>query len=353
MNRAERVIAALLFPLLVMGCLNSRGQRRVAESEAVIEADDADRLLALSREADWTYPTSSGRPVASTPPAWLDRVAAEQSAYVDAIRTLQERGDVEAATEIAANTWRLWVLQRQDAEGRAMLALVLDRASGESRALALAMYGDSLLAFRLGDLEASRVRAEAALACAASVHDARAEALAHLALSRVEFSDGRYEQAREHASASLSLARGLEPGFRQAPLHMLAQATRFEGDPNDAASLFRESLALNQELGDLGMVAVEQHNLGHVELGLGHVDVAQQLFEQCASSGDDPYGVAMTRFNEASIAHARGETERALDLLRQARETLSDAGIEFAADDALEFQRLERRLDAPNEGPCE
>src|SRR5204863_90469 len=79
--------------------------------------------------------------------------------------------------EIAANLWRLWVLARDDAKGRAFLARILDlpERAEASRARALALYGDGLLAFRLGDLPGSRARSDAALETARAANDREAE----------------------------------------------------------------------------------------------------------------------------------------------------------------------------------
>ena len=62
---------------------------------------------------------------------------------------------------------------------------------------------------------------------------------------------------------------------------MQAQGTRFTGDFEQAAALFEESLALNRRIGDLGMVGVELHNLGHVEIHRGNIDQAERYFVEC------------------------------------------------------------------------
>ncbi|MFH2002850.1 MAG: tetratricopeptide repeat protein [Planctomycetota bacterium] len=317
-------------------------------------ANDTDRLLSLSREAQWAFPSSSGRPVPLRPPEWLSRVSAEQRSFVETARSLIDRNGFDLATELAANVWRLWILKREEAAGREFLAMVLDHAGNAqpTRWRALALYGDSLLAFRLGDLESSRARSEAALEAARAACDAEAEALALLALSRVELTQGDHGRARAHAARSKELASGFDPALGQSPLHMLAQATRLGNDLDEAAALFLQSLELNRRLGDQGMIAVELHNLGHVELRLGHVDVAEPLFEEAAAFGDDsdPYSAAMRLFNRASIAFARDDRENAASWLRQARSTLHDAGIEPASDDAEELDRLDRQLTGSADG---
>jgi hypothetical protein len=61
------------------------------------------------------------------------------------------------AIEIAASVWRLWVLANDDNGGRRFLARVLDEGPRKpTKARALALYGDSLFAIRLGKTNESR-----------------------------------------------------------------------------------------------------------------------------------------------------------------------------------------------------
>jgi len=316
-----------------------------------MDRERALRLLDLSRQARWAFPSSSGRPVPPDAPPGVEALAMERDAFADAATVLVEHGHRPAATELAANVWRLFVLAREDAKGRAFLAMVLDRPGPTdlSRDRALALYGDGLLAFRLGDLAASRARCEAALSAAGTAADGEAEGLSLLGLSRVELSEGRPAKAREHAAAARSLLRPLGEAFVQAPLHMLAQATRLTGSTDEAAALFAESLALNRRLCDRGMVLVELHNLGHVELRRGNVAAAERCFSECAAldaANDDPYDVALRLFNRAAVALARDDHARASRLLDEAQEVLARENVSLATDDAHEFDDLRRRLAA-------
>ena len=155
------------------------------------------------------------------------------------------------ANELAAKLWRVWVYARDNQGGREFLSLVLDRpAAAATRAHALALYSDGLLAFRMNDLAASHARNEAAVVEAHAVPDREAEGLALLGLSRSDLSAGDAAHAREHAAASRRLLLPLGAEWGQAPLHMLAQDARLTGALDEAATLFEESLALNRSLGD-------------------------------------------------------------------------------------------------------
>jgi tetratricopeptide (TPR) repeat protein len=215
-----------------------------------------------------------------------------------------------------------------------------------SRAKALALYGDGLLAFMVGAHDDSRARSEASLQSARAVQDPEALALAHLGLSRVAFLDGDFDRARSLAAQARGFAHALDPAMGQAPLHMDAQGTRFTGDYEAAAALFEESLALNRRLGDLGMVGVELHNLGHVEIHRGNIDAAERYFAECEQLGasDDAYGASMTHLNRAVVAFARGEDDRARALLGDAESLLGEADFYPAPDDRFELDWLRERL---------
>jgi len=310
---------------------------------------DAARLLGEARAARWTFPTSSGRPVLPDTPAWAERLLAQRAALGAAAASFSRVGDSEKAVELAAHTWRVWVLAHDEARGRGVLGAVLAApgAPAPSRFRALALYGDGLLAFRLGALADSRARSQAALDMAALVSDQEAQGLAHLGLSRVALSDGDALATGSHAAAARAALRELGAAYQQSSSHLLAQAARLGGALDDAAALFAESLACNLALGDRGMVVVEHHNLGHVELRRGHVDAAERHFaeaEALAGDTEDPYDLALRAFNTAAITHARGDSARARALLAQAREILARTGTVLAVDDQRELEGLERRL---------
>jgi len=299
---------------------------------------EAERLLALAREAKLAGPEA---------PLWLERLAPERERFVGAARFLVENGREDDAAELAASVWRLWLTSGDTTGGRELLAAALDSGAAKpSRGRALALYGDGLLAFRAGAQAESKERNEGALEIARAVGDREAEALALVGLSRVAFRDGDNGRVRRLAREARELTHDLAPATGVAPLHLLAAGTRLAGELDDAARLYRESLELNRRLGDQRMVAVELHNLGHVELHRGDVAAAEESFAECLELRDerDPYEAAMTHLNRAALAFARGEHERARDLLDRADSALADAGIVLDPDDAFEVGWLRDRL---------
>jgi tetratricopeptide (TPR) repeat protein len=301
--------------------------------------EEAERLLASACEAEFIGPDAA---------RWVERLAPERDKLAEAARFFVEHGEEERAAELAASVWRLWLLTGDVTGGRELLAAALDVAEGRpSRARALALYGDGLLAFRAGAQGESRERNEAALEAARTVGDREAEALALVGLSRVAFREGNYARVRSLAAEARELTRDLDAAASVAPLHMLAAGTRLAGDHDEAIVLYTESLELNRRLGDSRMVGIELHNIGHVEVHRGNLDLAERCFADCANlrRDDDPYEVAMTHLNQAALASARGKRESAAELLTRAESTLEGAGIVLDPDDAFEVTWLRNSLD--------
>jgi tetratricopeptide (TPR) repeat protein len=273
------------------------------------------------------FPTSSGRPFRTPDTALLDR----RGEVAARAREL----DAEAATELGARAWRLWMAARDISGGREFLAEVLSRPDApRSRWRALALYGDGLFAYRQGDSDALFARNEEALAVAEENADDEALALAHLGMSRALLGRGEHEQARRHAVLAQEHASRVGEAFGQAPLHMEAQAARVAGNYDDAATLFEQSLELNRSIDDAGMVVAELHNLGWVEIRRNNVGAAERYFAELP-----PDEGHYRRLNDAAVAFRRGDIGRARGLLAEV-----DAD-QFFADDRAELDWLRDQVE--------
>jgi tetratricopeptide (TPR) repeat protein len=295
---------------------------------------EAQRILQLARRAELLGPDAK---------TWVERLTPLREDLLETARFLVKNGQEDQATELAAQVWRLWLLKGDISGGRAFLAAALDSGEGRpSRSRALALYGDGLLAFRAGSMIESEQRNEAALAVARVVQDQEAEALALIGLSRVAFRKGDYEQVRLLASTARTLTQNLNSPATLASLHMLAAGTRLAGDYDAAVQIYSESLALNRRLGDLRGVAMELHNLGHVELHRGNTETAQRYFAERDKirNQDDPYEAAMTHLNRAALAFAQGDRSSVKEYLQRMNTTLESAAIALDPDDAFEVEWL-------------
>jgi tetratricopeptide (TPR) repeat protein len=295
-------------------------------------------MLDLARELEWDFPSSAGRPLRD--PAQAEPLLSRRDELAEVARQL----DDEHAAELAGRTWRLWMTARDFPGGREFLAPVLQRRVN-SRWSAIALYGDGVFAFWLGLHDESRRRNEEALAIARELRDAEALTLAHLGLGRALFVAKDHEAMLEHAAAAADTGAPLGDAMMQGALHIHAQAVRLSGDYEEAAPLFEQSLALNERLDAQGMVDVEHHNLGHVEIHRGNVDAAAEHFAQVPHSDDD-YSRAMANLNNAQIAFARGDVERAGNLLEAAEGTFAGSSMgDLAIDDRFELDWLREQLE--------
>ena len=292
-----------------------------------MEREEAERLLEVARAAWWAFPTSFGRPVAEEPGEAVEQLLEERGRLAEAARVLSP----EEAAELGARAWRVWVLARDEAGGRAFLAAALERG-GSACDRALGLYGDGVLALRLGAVEEARELGEAALEAARACGEAEPLALAHVGLARAEFERGEYARARELAAAAREHARDLELEVVRVPLHVEAQSIRMLGDLDRAAELLAESLALNRRIGDLGMVGVEVHNIAHVELRRGNPARALELFAELGPPDS---------LNAPFVAYAEGNTERARQQLEAA-----PPPAELPPDDRAELEWLRASLAA-------
>jgi len=314
-----------------------------------INDEKARHMLELSRSLHWDFPSSQGTPIIKghAKSQQVEQAAQERESYANAARVLLESGDEDGAIEIASNAWRLWIVARDMDGGRAFLAAVLDKGEKKpSRARALALYGDALLAFRQGKIEESRERSQAGLDVALAVNDREALTLAYLAMSRVAFEDGDYAQSLTFAVKSREFARSLAPAMGQAPLFLHASATRMTGDYDQAATLFEQSLGLNRRIGDPGMVKAELQNLGLVEIHRGNVDAAERYFAESErlGPGNDPYSIVMAHLYRSGIEFVRGNRDESRTQLQQAQSILKEAGMDAGRDDQFEIDWLDQQL---------
>ncbi len=314
----------------------------------MISEEEAQRLLQISRKAEWAFPSSSGRPVAKSIPEWLNSLRIDRPLFSGAVQFFLEKGRVDEAYELSANVWRLWVLEHKEKEGRLFLGTLLSKKNfPETRYCALTLYGDGLLAFRLGDIAASHNSNNEALVIAEKINDTEAQGLALLGLSRAEFSESNFEQSYEHAGKSLELLKRLGPSYMQGVLTFAGQSALSLGKLNEAESFFRQSLELNRQLNDETMFAVDLHNLGHTEVRLGKIDEAESHFKECEELPGDPgdnYGLAFNLFNRATISYARNDISNARIFINQSREIIDKNNIRLAIEDETALHKLEKLL---------
>ena len=278
----------------------------------------------------------------------LNALGAEREAVAEAVRAFAEAGDPASALELVGRAWRIWFSRGEVDEGSAVLATALTAPGVEAVPIwrARALYADGLFAFRSGDQARSLARNEEALRVARETDDVRGECDALTGLARVALRDGRYGEVVALAAQARERARAVSDAEAEAsPLHLQAAGVRLQRDYEAARELYLESLELNAALGTTALVAMEQHNLGWVELHLGNVDEAEARFRECdARASDDAYGNAWSSLNRAAVAAARGDTETAERLFDSGKQALEKLGVALDPDDRAELDWLGEQL---------
>ena len=204
-----------------------------------------------------------------------------------------------------------------------------------------------VLAFRQGRQDDSVARNEAALGAATAIADRSVEALAYVGLSRVSLRAGDYQRVCSLAERARDLVAGAPGNEQVMPLHLHAAGMRLLGNYDRARSLYLQNLELSLRLDDTFMIAMELHNLGHVEVHRGNVEAARAYFRDCSALREGsaiPYDLAMEHLNRAVIAWCEGERKVALEELTQAEKSLAQAEIVLDPDDRFEVDWLKARL---------
>lgn len=273
-------------------------------------------------------------------------------ALLEAVRSAAASGDGEAALELVGRRWREFQASGQVEQGTTAAALALE-AGRASRSIwrTRTLYADGLFAFRMGDMERSLARNEEALRLAREGNDSLGECQALSGLARIALREGRYDDVVALARQGRDRARNAGDAEAEAsPLHLHAAGLRLQGRYEEARDLYLESLLLNERIGASSLVAaMEHHNLGWVELHLGHVDAAADHFlQRDASAAADVYGDAWSELNWAAVAIKRGEAVEARRRFAAGKLALDGVGVNLDPDDKAELGWLTELLGAPS-----
>jgi hypothetical protein len=213
----------------------------------------------------------------------------------------------------------------------------------------MGIYEESLTAFRSGDTELAEDLALELLGESRSAEEegegagdraGRVDALCMLA--RVALRRGDLYRATTLADDAWGVSLGAvnrreEVMLKRMPIHLMGAAARMRGEYAGARMFYLESIELNRELGEEGMVAAEHRNLGYVELHDGHVSRARELFAIASKNGAlEPYVV----LDAAALALEDGDVRTARELAAK----FAAAGLILDPDDAAELEALQARL---------
>ena len=273
---------------------------------------------------------------------WATRLDRDQDRIEQALSWLLEN-DPTVGLEVALALPDYWHLRGKWAEGRNWLERFLAGAKDLTPTLRCrALSSISGLAFRQGDNEVARQRANEALAIARGQRDTPLIVGALTRLARVGLRDNNPRQTIRLSREAMALAE--EAGDEELslqPLHCLAEATRMAGDYEEARKLYRRSLDLNRKRSDELVIGVETSNLAAVELHFGNIDAAVRLWRESlalAHRTKNHYLLPYPVVGLGEAAAAQRDWERAAQLLGAASGLFKASGAAMDPADVSAYQ---------------
>ena len=303
---------------------------------------------------------------------WLGRLDRERDNLRAALAWFRERGEAEAAQQMASGLWWLWYLRSLFSEGRGWLeeALAMGDPASRTPARAWATFSAGTLAYFQSDFQTAGARIEeseamfeelgdrgglafsrifrgqvaysradpngaralheAGLATAREADDPWSCGLALFFLANAAFSAGELPRARTLAEDSLAAFRQTgDPTGSSLPLAILGRLALQEGDYATARAQLAESLTMRRASGDKWGLANILNGVGDVARSEGDLDGARvayeeslELFQETASRANIP----SVLHNLALVAHGRGESTRATELFGEAMTQFRELG---------------------------
>lgn len=243
----------------------------------------------------------------------LDLVEADLDNFRAALgHTMPLRG-----LELAVDLGRFFDLRGYWAEGRRVLGS-FDFPGAPPALLGRALNQAGVIAFRMGDLEASRALHERA----EKLGDPRVTLDAVDRLQWCAFYTGRAADGVALSERGWTLAEQLKDPRRMArALGQRAWAAFEQGKREKAEDLYAEAVAQLERLPDKPDLAYMLNALGEAQRGRAHYDEARESYTRClelAREVGNKRQMAPTLYNLAMVARMKGDRDKAVAFLLEA-----------------------------------
>ncbi|MDQ3862341.1 MAG: tetratricopeptide repeat protein [Actinomycetota bacterium] len=233
--------------------------------------------------------------------AWLEHLDIEHDNMRAALSWALESGEAGLGLRLAGALWRFWWMRGHYSEGRRWLEEALANDEGASAARAKALEAVGWLADDQGDIDRAVAAAEEGLDIGAQVQ--------------------------------------LQSSLRASFLRMLGSAAYVRGDHEQAARLYKESLALSREAGNERGVASSLLQLGNALSDLGDHEEAKKVYEEGLALSrklDDKALLGSALISVGAEFLLQGDHERGAILNEEAarlyRERGNRGGLQYALD---------------------
>ena len=232
----------------------------------------------------------------------LARLDRERDNLRAALHWALEARDAETGLRVAAALFWFWLHRGHWNEGRGWFkdVLALPRVPRHAHSRAKALYGDGVLAWASGDLEA----------------------------------------ARQELTESVTLFRELGDTLALAhALHFLGSAVAGAGDHRSAWPLCEESVAIFRGQDDPFGLAVSLASLGIVRIGMGEYETARTLLDESVAQSraiGDRWALSLPLRNLGIVALRQGDYQGASALLKESLAILQETQEKWFISRSLE-----------------
>jgi predicted ATPase/DNA-binding CsgD family transcriptional regulator len=310
---------------------------RASEELATVRARHAAHFLTLATEAPSLLPG---------PGRWLRRLGPHDGNLRLALAWFAEHREVERGLRLGEVLWLLHLRHGQITVGLAESGALLQlaRADGPAPHLARLLEWVALFTYMQGDYAAARSLGEESLATWRALGDRAgiASILSHLGVYAREQGDADAALAWEEEGLAAARALGDARALADA-LIRLGEVAQVQGNPALATSCYTESGTLLVALGERSVRL--PHHLGSLALDEGRYPAARDLFRESLALqwqlGEREW-THSSLADLASVAAAEGDAERAIRLTGAAATAAAATG---AALQPTERARLEHWIE--------
>lgn len=244
------------------------------------------------------------------------------------IHRLALRGKVDKiAVEIADNLARRWKSQSRFREVVQLCNFTLEIAEHH-----LILHQLARSEQELGDVSKAQEHYQQALnICPAEDEEEKAGIIHNLGYLKAN--KGEIEEAIALYKQSLAITKQIgDVETKAATLHEMGRLKQNRGEINEALALYEQSLAITEQIGDVETKATTLHNLGSLKADRGEIEEAIALYEQSLAINEqigNVQGKAATLHQLGLLQADRGEITEAIALYKQSlalKEQIGDIG---------------------------
>jgi predicted ATPase len=297
----------------------ARGKLEASGEDAATRRAHAAYCLVLAEEAAAAQSGALGMEDAEG----RARIELEHDNFRAGLEWLTETGDADWGLRLGTALFRFWESREYLAEGRDMLAKVLQiaAAAAPTKARARAVFSAGVLAAAQGDFAVGDALMMESLEIGRQLGDTQGVAVTVNARAILARDQGNVALAHSLFQESLTLWREL--GDLQAiarALSNLASVLKMQGEYDLARSLCGECRAIFEGLGDRTGAAWSLNNEGDIARDQGDSAAARASFEQALAifrELDDRWGIAGTLADLGTLAREEQNCSAALVLFRE------------------------------------